>query len=201
MIFSGRLVLIRHGQTEWSVSGQHTGHTDIPLTDQGRAEAEDAKGTLGSWDFSAVYSSPLRRAAETAEIVGLAPEIVHSELLEEWDYGEIEGRTTEEFRRTVPDWSVWTHHQAAAETVDEVGGRVDRFFAETLSTDVGDVGDVAVFAHGHLLAILIARWLDFPAIEGRRFKLQTATVSLVDYHRGDRVLRALNHRCGQALHS
>ena len=176
MNFTGRLVLIRHGETEWSKSGQHTGRTDIPLTDVGRSEARDARGTLADWNFEAVFSSPLVRAAETAEIVGLTPPITFSDRLMEWDYGEAEGITTETLRETTPLWSVWTHGEGLGETVDEVGGRVDAFLEEELPASDGDV---AVFAHGHYLSIFLARWLQLDAIEGRRFKLKTATVSLV----------------------
>ncbi len=192
-----RLVLIRHGQTEWSRTGQHTGRTDIELTDHGRSEAELARRTLVGWDLARVVSSPLRRAHETAEIVGLAPEIEIDTDLQEWDYGEWEGTKTLDNRETDPEWSIWTTGIADGETVDEVGARADRVIARW-SEAVPD-GDVAVFAHGHYLAILIARWCGLPAIEGRRFKLDTATVSLVDHHRELRVLRTLNHRCGDVL--
>ncbi len=192
-----RLVLIRHGQTEWSRTGQHTGRTDIELTDHGRSEAELARRTLVGWDLARVVSSPLRRAHETAEIVGLAPEIEIDPDLQEWDYGEWEGTKTLDNRETDPEWSIWTTGIADGETVDEVGARADRVIARW-SEAVPD-GDVAVFAHGHYLAILIARWCGLPAIEGRRFKLDTATVSLVDHHRELRVLRTLNHRCGDVL--
>lgn len=192
-----RLVLIRHGQTEWSRTGQHTGRTDIELTDHGRSEAELARRTLVGWDLARVVSSPLRRAHETAEIVGLTPEIEIDPDLQEWDYGEWEGTKTLDNRETDPDWSIWTTGIADGETVDDVGARADRVIARW-SEAVPD-GDVAVFAHGHYLAILIARWCGLPAIEGRRFKLDTATVSLVDHHRELRVLRTLNHRCGDVL--
>ena len=192
-----RLVLIRHGQTEWSRTGQHTGRTDIELTDHGRSEAELARRTLVGWDLARVVSSPLRRALETAEIVGLPPEIEIDPDLQEWDYGEWEGTKTPDNRETDPDWSIWTTGISDGESVDEVGARADLAIARW-SEAVPD-GDVAVFAHGHYLTILIARWCGLPAIEGRRFKLDTATVSLVDHHRELRVLRTLNHRCGDVL--
>ncbi len=203
MEFSGRLVLIRHGQTEWSVSGQHTGRSDIPLTEHGRFEATEARTTLEGWEFSAVFSSPLQRAAETAEIVGLAPPIQLDDRLQEWDYGDVDGKRTVEMRETIPGWSVWTHPDTTAESVDDVGARIDSFLNEALPALGAEAAqsDVAIFAHGHLLAVFIARWLGLDAIEGRRFKLATATVSLLDFHREDRVLRALNHRCGEALHA
>ena len=196
MTFTGRLILVRHGQTEWAKNGRHTGRTDIELTDQGRAEAVAARATLEDLEIAAVFTSPLRRARETAEIVGLRPDIVSDDRLLEWDYGSAEGRRTVDMRGHIDDWTVWTHPETTAETVDDVGDRVDSFVGEALA---GLDGDVAVFAHGHLLAVFIARWLELAAVEGRRFKLETATVSLLDFHREDRVIRALNHRCGDRL--
>lgn len=196
MTFSGRLILVRHGQTEWAKIGRHTGRTDIELTDQGRDEAVAARATLDGLEIAAVFSSPLRRARETAEIVGLEPDIEFDDRLLEWDYGPAEGQRTVDMREHIEDWSVWTHPETTAETVGDVGDRVDRFIGDALA---GLSGDVAVFAHGHLLAVFIARWLNLEAVEGRRFKLDTATVSLLDFHRQDRVIRALNHRCGDRL--
>ncbi len=191
------LLVIRHGETDWSRSGRHTGRTDLPLTEQGRDEAKSAARTLHDWTIDAVYSSPLLRAMETAELVGLAPPITLDEDLVEWDYGRYEGVRTSETRVEIPDWSVWTHPILDGESVETVGDRADQFLARA---EAADARRVAVFAHGHLLAILIARWCGLPAVEGRRFALATATVSLLGHHREDRVVRALNHRCGDALH-
>ena len=196
MTFSGRLILVRHGQTDWTKIGRHTGRTDIELTDQGRDEAVAARATLQHLQIAAVFSSPLRRARETAEIVGLEPDIVFDDRLLEWDYGPAEGRRSVDMREQIKNWSVWTHPDTTAETADDVGDRVDSFIGDAL---VGFAGDVAVFAHGHLLAVFIARWLQLAAVEGRRFKLETATVSLLGSHREDRVIRALNYRCGDRL--
>ncbi len=193
----GRLVLVRHGQTEWSRSGQHTGRTDIGLTEVGRSEAEAARRTLEGWDIARVVSSPLLRARTTAELVDLGPGIEFDDDLMEWDYGVWEGTRTLDNRESDPDWSIWTTDVADGESVEEVGARADRAIAR-LGVEHGG-GDVAVFAHGHFLSILIARWCGLPAIEGRRFKLETATVSLLDHHRELRVLRTLNHRCGDVL--
>jgi probable phosphoglycerate mutase len=192
-----QLLVIRHGQTEWSVVGKHTGRTDIPLTQIGREEAHEAARTLEGWNLAAAYSSPLQRARDTAEIVSPACGVVLDDDLLEWDYGEFEGQTTPESRQRIPGWSVWTHAMTGGETVDEVGVRADRF----LDRVMGEVpsGNVAVFAHGHLLAVLIARWCSLPAVEARRFALATATVSLLGWHREDRVIRALNHRAGWIL--
>ncbi|MEO1061917.1 MAG: histidine phosphatase family protein [Actinomycetota bacterium] len=191
-----QLLVIRHGETEWSRTGRHTGRTDLPLTDQGREEARDAARTLLDWRIDHVASSPLSRALETAELVGLAPPIVVDDDLVEWDYGDFEGERTVDTRRAIPDWSVWTHPITGGESIEEVGERVDAFLGRIADVD----GNVAVFAHGHLLAVLIARWCDLAPVEGRRFALATATVSLLGHHREDRVVRALNHRCGDALH-
>lgn len=192
-----QLLVIRHGETEWSRSGRHTGLTDIPLTAQGRAEAAATSQTLTGWHLARAYSSPLVRASETASVVAPQCGIESDDDLVEWDYGVYEGRSTADIRTEVPDWSVWTHPIRGGESVDEVGVRVDRFLRR-IDTRV-ETGNVAVFAHGHLLAILIARWCSLDPIEGRRFALATATVSLLGHHREDRVVRALNHRSGAVL--
>lgn len=192
-----QLLVIRHGQTEWSVAGKHTGRTDVPLTDIGRQEARDAGLTLDGWSIQRAYTSPLSRARETAEIVEPECGVDVDYLLLEWDYGVFEGETTPQTRERVPDWSVWTHEMTGGETVDEVGERADRFL-QRVEAEVPE-GNAVAFAHGHLLAILIARWCGLPAVEGRRFALATATVSLLGWHREDRVIRALNHRVGDVL--
>lgn len=191
------LLVIRHGQTEWSKVGKHTGRTDIPLTERGRQEARDAARTLGGWEVDHAYSSPLVRARETAELVSPACGLVIDDALVEWDYGVHEGETTAQTRERIDGWSVWTHEIVGGESVDAVGDRADRFIGR-FDREVGD-GTAVVFAHGHLLAVLIARWCGLPAVEGRRFALATATVSLLGWHREDRVVRAMNHRCGDVL--
>ncbi len=192
-----QLLVIRHGQTEWSRVGKHTGRTDVPLTDRGRDEARDAARTLAGWNLVRAYCSPLRRARETAEIVSPACGLVVDDDLVEWDYGDFEGETTSESRERIPGWSVWTHEITGGESVTQVGERADRFLARF---DAGvPSGNAVAFAHGHLLAILVARWCGLPAVEGRRFALATATVSLLGWHREDRVIRALNHRVGDVL--
>ena len=194
---ASQLLVIRHGQTEWSRSGRHTGRTDIPLTEQGRHEANDAARTLDGWSVDRAYTSPLIRAKETAELVAPDCALVTDDSLLEWDYGIYEGATTPQTRERIPGWSVWSHEIEGGESVDQVGERADEFIAR-FDREVGDGIGVA-FAHGHLLAILIARWCGLPAVEGRRFALATATVSLLGWHREDRVVRALNHRCGDVL--
>lgn len=192
-----QLLVIRHGQTEWSKLGKHTGRTDISLTDRGRQEARDAAATLDGWNLARAYTSPLRRARETAEIVSPPCGLTIDEHLLEWDYGDFEGETTPQSRERIPEWSVWTHEMTGGETCVQVGERADRFL-ERFDDEV-PTGNAVVFAHGHLLAILIARWCGLPAVEGRRFALATATVSLLGWHREDRVIRALNHRVGDVL--
>jgi probable phosphoglycerate mutase len=189
--------VIRHGETEWSRAGRHTGRSDIPLNDQGREEARDAARTLDGWNITRAYTSPLGRARETAELVAPVCGVAVDPDLVEWDYGIYEGRTTPEIRDEEPAWSVFTHPMKGGESIADVGARVDRFLARVVSEV--ESGNVAVFAHGHVLAILIARWCDLPPIEARRFPLATATVSLLGSHREDRVIRALNHRAGDTL--
>lgn len=194
---AAQLLVIRHGQTAWSAVGKHTGRTDIALTDRGREEARDAARTLAGWHLVRAWSSPLERARETAEIVAPACGVEIDDELLEWDYGDFEGETTPDSRERIPDWSVWTHPITGGETVDQVGERADRFL-KRFEAEVPE-GNAVVFAHGHFLAILIARWCGLGAVEGRRFALATATVSLLGSHREDRVIRALNHRVGATL--
>jgi len=192
-----QLLVIRHGQTAWSIAGKHTGRTDVALTDVGRDEARAIALTLAGWSVQHAYTSPLARARETAELVSPACGIDVDSDLVEWDYGVFEGETTPRSRERIPGWSVWTHAITGGETVDQVGERADRFLRR-VGAEVPE-GNAVVFAHGHLLAILIARWCGLPAVEGRRFALATATVSLLGWHREDRVIRALNHRVGDVL--
>lgn len=184
------LVLIRHGETEWSRSGQHTGRTDLPLTETGRAEARSIAAAVGSMDFTHVFASPLQRAWDTATLVGLDP--VRDDDLLEWDYGRYEGVTTAETRATIPDWSVWTHEILDGESVDDVGARADRAIERFARLD----GRVAVVAHGHFLRIFAARWLELDPREGRRFVLNTSTLSLLGWERENRVIRRWNDPCG-----
>jgi broad specificity phosphatase PhoE len=192
-----QLLVIRHGETEWSRLGRHTGRSDIALNEQGREEARDAARTLDGWSITRAYASPLGRARETAELVQPACGLMFDDDLVEWDYGVYEGRTTPEIREAEPAWSVWTQPMKGGESIADVGTRVDRFLARVLAEV--ESGNAAVFAHGHVLAILIARWCELAPIEGRRFPLATATVSLLGWHREDHVIRALNHRAGDTL--
>jgi len=188
--YGPELVLIRHGETEWSRSGQHTGRTDLPLTEHGRTEARSIAAAVADMSFTHVFASPLSRAWETAEIVGLAP--VRDDDLLEWDYGVYEGITTSETRSTIPDWSVWTHEVIGGETVEAVGERADNAIGRY--TALG--GRIAVIAHGHFLRVFAARWLGLDPREGRRFVLNTSTLSLLGWERENRVIRRWNDPCG-----
>ncbi|TFC20871.1 histidine phosphatase family protein [Cryobacterium glucosi] len=185
------IVLIRHGQTEWSISGRHTGRTDIPLTDLGRQQADALGEMLDGEAFPTVLSSPLQRAWETMERAGYAAQGIASQDILEWDYGVFEGRTTEAIRREIPDWSVWTHPMTGGESADEVGARADLAIEQCLAAP----GPVAVFAHGHFLRIMTARWMGLPASAGKHFSLGTATVSTLGWERDNRVLQMWNDAC------
>jgi probable phosphoglycerate mutase len=183
-----RLVLVRHGETEWSRSGRHTGRTDIPLTDLGRVQAERLGLALRGRTFSRVLSSPLGRALETCRLAGFADRVELVDDLREWDYGAYEGRTRVEIAAEIPGWTVWTHPIVDGETLDDVGGRADRVIAATLP--IG--GDVLLFAHGHILRILAARWIEQPPVLGSRLELATATVSELGWEQDRRVIEGWN---------
>jgi broad specificity phosphatase PhoE len=182
------IVLVRHGETEWSRDLRHTGRTDIPLTDIGREEARMLRAPLTQWRFARVYTSPLSRAEETCRLAGLADEAQTTEALLEWDYGEYEGITTKEIRAGRPDWYLWRDGCPSGETAEDVGARVDPLIAELRAAE----GDVALFAHGHLLRVLTARWLGLPPQDGRLFALSTATLSALGYERETEVIRRWN---------
>jgi probable phosphoglycerate mutase len=169
---------VRHGATEWSESGQHTGTTDIPLTDEGRRDAERLRERLAGRDFRRVLTSPLSRAHETARLAGFADAEPRDEL-REIDYGEYEGRTTPEIREEVAGWTVWRDGSPGGETVHEVGDRLDPLIAELREGE----GDSLVFAHGHLLRIFAARWVDLPADHGARLGFSTAAVGVLGRER------------------
>lgn len=192
-----KLVLVRHGETEWSRTGQHTGRTDIELTKRGRNQAALVAPTLEGWDFTHYYSSPLSRARETAELAVIGHDLEIDDNLMEWDYGIYEGRTNAEIQEDEPGWSKWSGSLEGGESATDVGARADVAIEKFLATSQD--GPVLVFAHGHFLAILVARWLGLDATEGKRFIMQTATASALGNKRGDHTLQVLNHRCGQAL--
>jgi broad specificity phosphatase PhoE len=182
------IVLVRHGETEWSRSGRHTGSTDVPLTEDGRRQAQLVGGALRGRRFAAVWTSPLSRALETCRLAGFGEVALPKDDLVEWEYGEYEGRTTLEIRRERPGWTLWRDGVPGGETADEVEARVDRVLAEAAS--VG--GDALVFAHGHVLRALAARWLGLEPAGGRLFALDPATLSVLGYERETRVIRLWN---------
>jgi len=172
------LWLIRHGETEWSASGRHTSITDLELTPEGERRARGLPTRLDALDFEQVLTSPMRRAHRTAELAGFAHAEIDADLIE-WKYGEYEGLTTPQIRETVPGWTVWTHPSPGGETAAQVGERLDRVVARARSVD----GRTLVFAHGHSLRVLTARWLGLPAAGGKLFRLETGTVSVLGYER------------------
>jgi broad specificity phosphatase PhoE len=169
------VVLVRHGETEWTRSGRHTGSTDIPLTDHGREQARAAGERIAALSFALILSSPLSRALDTARLAGLGDEVQTRDDLREWDYGDYEGLTSKEIRAQRPDWYLFDDGCPAGETAAEVGERVDSVIAEASVAG----GDVALFGHGHCLRVLTARWLGLPPAQGGRFALGTATVSVL----------------------
>ena len=179
--------LVRHGETEWSRDHKHTSTTDLPLTEVGEEMAQALPGKLQGVDFALVLTSPRQRARRTAALAGFPGAEVDEDLVE-WAYGDYEGITTEEIRRTVPGWTVWSHDTPGGETAAEVATRLDRVVARVGAAD----GRVLVFGHGHALRVLTARWIQQPPDEGRFFRLDTATVSVLGYERDTPVLLRWN---------
>jgi probable phosphoglycerate mutase len=173
------IVIVRHGETEWTLSRQHTGTTDIPLTDNGRRQAEAVATRLAGRNFDLVLSSPLSRALETCRLAGLgeAPEITDDLL--EWNYGRYEAITTAEIRKTDPDWDLWRDGCPDGENAAQVGARADRVIARLRDLD----GSAVVFGHGHLLRVLAARWIEQPPELGGRLALSTATIGVLGWER------------------
>ena len=190
MAAPAQIAVVRHGQTEWSLNGRHTGTTDIPLTDAGRAEAVASAPLVQAMTIDRVVCSPLQRARETCSLLDLGLEPTIDADLVEWNYGRYEGITTKEIRETVPDWTVWFGGCPDGETPDEVAARVDRVIAA--ARDAG--GTTLVVAHGHVLRVLTARWLGLVPQDGRFFRLDTATVSLLGWERDTPVLLKWNSR-------
>jgi probable phosphoglycerate mutase len=170
------LVLVRHGETAWSRTGQHTGRTDLELTELGRRQAELIGSRLRGRRFALVLTSPLRRARETARLAGFSSAEPTDDLME-WDYGAYEGLTTPQIRARAPGWTLWRDGVPGGETIEQVRTRVERVIARVRAAD----GDALVFAHGHVLRVLAARWLGLPARDGRIFRLDAATLSVLGY--------------------
>jgi len=185
------LWLIRHGETEWSLNRKHTSRTDIGLTEHGRLCADKLRDYLQGTDFTAVFTSPMKRARETCTIAGFGDIARVDNGLMEWDYGVHEGRTTEEIREETPGWSVWKDEIAGGETVEQVGTRADEVIARALNAG-GEGGRVALFAHAHILRILAARWIGLNAEAGRLFALGTGSVSVLGWEREARVVQLWN---------
>jgi probable phosphoglycerate mutase len=185
---SQQVVLVRHGETDWSERMRHTGRTDVPLTEEGRHQAERVGRALRGWRFALVLTSPLKRAAETAWLTGFGELAQARDDLMEWDYGDYEGRTTPDIRREVPDWTVWRYGAKNGETPEQVAARADRVLAEVR----GVHGDVLIVGHGHQLRVLTARWLGLGPAEGRLFALDTGAISVLGYERETSVLRIWN---------
>jgi probable phosphoglycerate mutase len=184
--------LIRHGQTAWSVSGQHTGVTDLPLTPEGRAAAKRLAPRLAGTDFALVLASPLERARSTCELAGLGGRMQVDPDLAEWNYGAYEGLTPEEIHRTAPEWTIFSDGCPGGESPGQVGARVDRVIGRVQAAG----GAVALFAHGHLFRVFVARWIGLPPNHGRHFLLDTSTLSVLGYYRGDPAVRCWNAPIG-----
>jgi probable phosphoglycerate mutase len=184
------LHLVRHGATEWSASGQHTSRTDIALTADGERQARDLQPTLDGLTVAAVLCSPMQRARRTCELAGLSDRAEVDDDLREWDYGDYEGVTTATIRTTVPGWTVWTGTCPGGESIAEVATRADRLIARVRATP----GDTIVFAHGHILRVVAARWCDLDPVEGRRFVLDPATLSTLGWERETPAVRRWNTR-------
>jgi broad specificity phosphatase PhoE len=180
--------LVRHAETEWSRSGRHTGRTDVPLLDVGRERARELGDALREHAFGLVLTSPLERARETAALAGVGDGAEVREDLLEWDYGDYEGITTPDIRKDRPGWYLWRDGVPNGETADEVGARCDRVIEEMLAVD----GDVAVFAHGHVLRALAARWVEEPVSFGGRLFLSTGALCVLGFEREVRVIRTWN---------
>jgi len=185
-----RVFIIRHGETEWSLNGRHTGHTDIGLTEHGRELASRLGKFLEPGHFSLVLTSPLTRASETCRLAGLGERAVADPDLEEWDYGDYEGLTRSEIEDRDPGWVVFRDGCPGGESPEDVRERVDRVIARIRAAQ----GDVCAFAHGHLLRVLGVRWIDLPVTAGRNVAAATASVGMLSFHHGMPVIQRWNWR-------
>ena len=183
-----QLWLVRHGETEWSLSGQHTGRIDIPLTEKGEHQAVEVGKILKGHNFAVVLTSPLLRARETCRLAGFDGTAKQEANLQEWDYGEYEGLTTKEIRKIRPGWSLWNDGVPGGENIEQVAARAQAVIDEVIASP----GDVLLFAHGHMLRILSCCWLGLPPQNGRLFALATGTLSTLGYEHETRVITHLN---------
>ena len=191
MAASQSIWLLRHGATEWSRNGRHTGSSDIPLLPDGEEEAKALAPRLSSQSFAQVWVSPLQRARRTCELAGLSARAEVHQDLREWDYGDYEGITTKEIRQTVPNWSVWSHGCPGGEDAAAVTARCQRLIDQLLTID----GDVALFAHGHILRSLAGTWMEQGAGGGKHLILGTGTYSVLGFERENRALKHWNAPC------
>jgi broad specificity phosphatase PhoE len=190
-----RILLVRHGETEWSASGQHTSRTDLPLVEAGRDQARALAPALRGRTFTRVLSSPLKRALETCELTGFADLVEPREELHEWDYGEYEGLTTPQIREQWPGWNLWRDGCPGGESPDQVRARADRVLASLGGLD----GEVLLFAHGHILRVLSARWLEMPVSAGARLVLSAGALCVLGHERETRALERWNATPGSLV--
>ena len=190
-----KVYLIRHGETEWSLNGRHTGTTDIPLTENGRKIAKRLASLLAREAFALVLTSPLNRARTTCELAGLAAGAEIERDLMEWNYGAYEGLTPEEIHAQAPGWMIFTDGCPGGERPEQVGARVDRVIAKVREVE----GHAALFAHGHIFRVFAARWLALPAAAGSQFLLDTATLNILSYYRGIPAVKCWNTPLGNSL--
>jgi probable phosphoglycerate mutase len=183
-----QLWLIRHGETEWSLSGAHTGRSDIPLTEAGRKQAEAVGRYLAGKQFALVLTSPLQRALETCRLAGYGSLATVEPDLQEWNYGDYESRLTSEIQKDRPNWSIWRDGVQNGETIDQVAARAEAVIARAIQAD----GDTALFGHGHILRILAARYLRLQPDFGRFLMLGTASVSMLGHERETRAITRWN---------
>jgi probable phosphoglycerate mutase len=182
--------LARHGETEWSRDGRHTGATEIPLTDLGRRQADALRSRLADHRFALILTSPRSRATETARLAGYSEVAAQDPDLAEWDYGKLEGRRTAEIVADLPGWTIWTGPWPGGEMAEQVSDRADRVIARCLAPDVD--GDALLFGHGHMLRVLAARWLELPGASGGMFGLSTGSISVLGWERERRVIETWN---------
>ncbi|MDP9053460.1 MAG: histidine phosphatase family protein [Acidobacteriota bacterium] len=186
---AAKLWLVRHGETEWSATGAHTGRTDLPLTPHGEEQARALRAKLAEHGFALVLTSPLQRARLTCQLAGLGKDAQIEPSLVEWDYGSYEGKSTADIRKTRPGWSLFRDGVPDGETIEQVGQRADAVIARALSAGCGDV---ALFAHGHILRILAARWVGLAPECGAYLTLSTASISVLGYEHENRVIEHWN---------
>ena len=189
-----QLWLLRHGATEWALNGRHTGTTDLPLLPQGEQEAEALAPILSSRSFAAVFTSPLQRARRTCALAGLGRNAEIVEDLKEWNYGDYEGITTKEIRQTVPGWTIWTHGCPGGEDGQAVQSRCQLVIERALAAP--GPGDVALFAHGHILRALSGTWIGLGAAGGKMLILGTASISILGFERESRAISRWNAPTG-----